>query len=43
VVESGNVAALLERKGSYYAMRRQQIGGQHGPAQVALQPDFTPS
>jgi ATP-binding cassette subfamily B protein len=43
VVDSGGHAALLERKGLYYAMWRQQIGERPGAPTLAVEPDLNPS
>jgi ATP-binding cassette subfamily B protein len=43
VVESGGHAALLERKGLYYAMWRQQIGERPGAPTLAMELDLNPS
>jgi ATP-binding cassette subfamily B protein len=43
VVESGDHAALLERKGLYYAMWRQQIGERPSAHPSAMESDLNPS
>jgi ATP-binding cassette, subfamily B, bacterial len=43
VVESGTHAALLEQKGLYYAMWRQQIGERRQAVSPALKPALAPT